>query len=57
MQNIKIEPSTPIETLRKAGFVPDWMARDCELHGMYEAEKHPMRVGLGRRLGPRRRLR
>lgn len=38
MQNIKIEPSTPIEVLRKAGIVPDWMARDCERHGMYEAE-------------------
>ncbi len=38
MQNIKIEPSTPIETLRKAGIVPDWMAEECEEHGMYEAE-------------------
>lgn len=38
MQNIKIEPSTPIEDLRKAGIVPDWMAEECEEHGMYEAE-------------------
>lgn len=38
MQNIKIEPSTPIETFRKAGIVPDWMAEECEEHGMYEAE-------------------
>ena len=38
MQNIKIEPSTPIEYLRKSGIVPDWMAEECEEHGMYEAE-------------------
>ncbi len=38
MQNIKIKPSTPIENLRKAGIVPDWMAEECEEHGMYEAE-------------------
>ena len=38
MQNIKIEPSTPIDDLRKAGIVPDWMAEECEEHGMYEAE-------------------
>ena len=38
MGNIKIEPSTPIEDLRKAGIVPDWMAEECEEHGMYEAE-------------------
>lgn len=38
MQNIKIKPSTPIEDLRKAGIVPDWMAEECEEHGMYEAE-------------------
>lgn len=38
MQNIEIKASTSIETLRKAGIVPEWMARDCELHGMYEAE-------------------
>lgn len=33
MYNIKIEPSTPIESLRKAGIVPDWMARDCHRYG------------------------
>lgn len=38
MVNIKIEPSTSIEDLRKAGIVPDWMAEECEMHGMYEAE-------------------
>lgn len=38
MANIKIEPSTPIEDLRKAGIVPDWMAEECDMHGMYEAE-------------------
>ena len=38
MQNISIKPDTPIEDLRKAGIVPDWMAEDCDLHGMYEAE-------------------
>ena len=38
MQYIEIKPSTPIDSLRKAGIVPDWMAKDCELHGMYEAE-------------------
>ncbi len=38
MSNIKIKPSTPIEDLRKAGIVPDWMAEECEMHGMYEAE-------------------
>lgn len=38
MQNIEIKPSTSIETLRKAGIIPDWMAEDCEEHGMYEAE-------------------
>ena len=38
MQNIKIEPSTPIEDLCKAGIVPYWMAEECEEHGMYEAE-------------------
>ncbi len=38
MDNIKIEPSTPIENLRRAGIVPDWMAEECEMHGMYEAE-------------------
>ncbi|MDE6381093.1 MAG: hypothetical protein K2L11_11535 [Muribaculaceae bacterium] len=38
MQNIEIKPDTPIEDLRKAGIVPDWMAEDCDLHGMYEAE-------------------
>lgn len=38
MQNIEIKASTSIETLHKAGIVPEWMARDCELHGMYEAE-------------------
>lgn len=38
MQNIIIKSNTPIETLRIAGIVPDWMAKDCDLHGMYEAE-------------------
>lgn len=38
MQTIEIKPSTPIEDLRKAGIVPDWMAEECEEHGMYEAE-------------------
>ena len=38
MQNIIIKPNTPIETLRNVGIVPDWMAKDCEQHGMYEAE-------------------
>ncbi len=38
MKNIKIEASTPIEDLCKAGIVPDWMAEECDLHGMYEAE-------------------
>lgn len=38
MKNIKIEPSTPIEELCKAGIVPVWMAEECDLHGMYEAE-------------------
>ncbi len=38
MERIKIKPSTPIEDLRKAGIVPDWMAEECEMHGMYEAE-------------------
>lgn len=38
MTDIIIKASTPIEDLRKAGIVPDWMAEDCEEHGMYEAE-------------------
>lgn len=38
MSNIKIELVTPIEILHKAGIVPDWMTKDCEEHGMYEAE-------------------
>ncbi len=38
MERIKIKPSTPIEDLRKAGIVPDWMAKECDQHGMYEAE-------------------
>lgn len=38
MKNIKIEASTPIEDLRKTGIVPDWIAEECERHGMYEAE-------------------
>ena len=38
MKYISIKPDTPIEDLRKAGIVPDWMAEDCDLHGMYEAE-------------------
>ncbi len=38
MHNIVINASTPIETLRKAGIVPEWMAEECEEHGMYEAE-------------------
>jgi len=36
--NFKIESDTPIKTLCKAGIVPEWMAEDCEKHGMYEAE-------------------
>lgn len=36
MQNIEIKPSTPIEVLRNTGIVPDWMAKDCEQHGIYE---------------------
>lgn len=38
MQKLEIKPSTPIKALQKAGIVPEWMAEDCELHGMYEAE-------------------
>ncbi|MBD5274760.1 MAG: hypothetical protein HDS37_01410 [Bacteroides sp.] len=38
MQNIIIKPLTPIETIRKAGIVPDWMAEECKEQDMYEAE-------------------
>lgn len=38
MQKIELKPSTPIEPLRKAGLLPDWMAGEYEEHCMFEAE-------------------
>lgn len=37
-KNITITAETPIRDLYKAGIVPEWMYRECDLHGMYEAE-------------------
>lgn len=36
--DIKIEADTPIHDLYKAGLIPEWIYRDCDNHGMYEAE-------------------
>lgn len=35
---IQIRPDTSIRSLCSMGIVPDWMYRDCDIHGMDEAE-------------------